>query len=112
MFNISSPSLLTILISTAVLPVVGQEAELRTLAASLAEDIAASDKRAIAVVDFTDLQGNPTELGRFLSEEFSVALLRTHKGFQVIDRNHLKAVMNEHRLSTSGLIDPATAQKL
>jgi TolB-like protein len=85
---------------------------LRTLASGLAEDIRASGKKTIAVVDFTDLQGNPTELGRYLAEELSVAMARTHKGFEVIDRAHLKALLTEHKLAASGLIDPATAKKL
>jgi TolB-like protein len=90
----------------------GQQTELRTLATGLAEDIQASGKKTIAVVDFTDLQGNPTELGRYLAEELSVAMARTHKGFEVIDRAHLKAILTEHKLAASGLIDPATAKKL
>jgi TolB-like protein len=90
----------------------GQQTELRTLASGLAEDIQASGKKTIAVVDFTDLQGNPTELGRYLAEELSVAMARTHKGFEVIDRAHLKAILTEHKLAASGLIDPATAKRL
>jgi TolB-like protein len=103
----------TFMILTAVgLPVQCQQAEFRTLASGLAGDIQASGKKTIAVVDFTDLQGNPTELGRYLAEELSVAMARTHKGFEVIDRAHLKALLAEHRLAASGLIDPATAKKL
>src|SRR5262245_23781666 len=90
----------------------GQPNELRSLANSLAEDIASSGKRSIAVVDFTDLQGNPTALGRYLAEEFSVALARTRKGLQVIDRTHLKAILAENKLGSTGLIDPATARRL
>jgi TolB-like protein len=89
-----------------------QQNELRSLANSLAQDIAATGKKSIAVVDFTDLQGNTSELGRFLAEEFSVALLRTHKGFEVVERNYLKAILSEHKLAATGLIDPSTAKKL
>ncbi len=89
-----------------------QQNELRSLATGLAQDIAISGKKSIAVVDFTDLQGHPTELGRYLAEEFSVALTRTRKGFDVIDRTHLNAILTENKLSATGLIDPATAKKL
>jgi TolB-like protein len=109
------PSQLTYLAILAVastLTIDAQQNELRSMADGLAGDIAASGKKAIAVVDFVDLQGNTTELGRFLAEEFSVALLRTHKGFEMIERTHLKSVLNEHKLATTGLIDPATAKKL
>jgi TolB-like protein len=89
-----------------------QQNEFQPVANSLASDIASAGKKAIAVVDFTDLQGNPTDLGRFLSEEFSVAMAKTHKGFQVIDRAHLKAIIAEYKLGSSGLINPATVQKI
>jgi len=45
-------------------------------------------KKKIAVVDFTDLDGSVTELGRFLAEEFSTAFAGTGKGFTVVDRIH------------------------
>jgi TolB-like protein len=88
------------------------EKEIRDLSAALSDNIAKSGKNRIAVVDFTDLQGNVTELGRFIAEEFAVALLGTGKGFEIVDRTHLQALLKEHKLSTTGLIDPATAQKL
>ena len=96
----------------SILPAVGQQAEFRALADSLAMDIAAAGKKSVAVVDFTDLRGNPTQLGRYLAEEFAVAIARTHKGFEVVDRAHLKSILNEHKLSATGLIDPTTARKI
>jgi TolB-like protein len=89
-----------------------QQTEFASIADGLAQDVAAAGKKSIAVVDFTDLQGKPTELGRFLAEEFSVQLARTHKGLEVVDRTHLKAILEENKLSSSGLIDPTTAKKL
>lgn len=90
----------------------GFEKEIRELSASLAENIKKTGKSRIAVVDFTDLQGNVTELGRFIAEEFAVALLGNGQGFEIVDRTHLQALIKENRLSATGLIDPATAQKL
>lgn len=88
------------------------EQEINSLSTAMAEKIAAAGKKTIAVVDFTDLQGNVTELGRFLAEEFSVALAGTSKGFEVVDRTHLKSILVEHKLSSTGIIDPQTARKL
>jgi len=88
------------------------EREIRSISSALAENIARAGKKMIAVVDFTDLQGNVTELGRFLAEEFSVAFASAGKGFEVVDRTHLKSILAEHKLSTTGLIDPQTARKL
>ncbi|MDD5771905.1 MAG: FlgO family outer membrane protein [bacterium] len=78
----------------------------------MAENISQAGKKSIAVVDFTDLQGNVTELGRFLAEEFSVTLTSAGKGFEVVDRIHLKALLREHKLSLSDLVNPESAKKL
>ncbi len=90
----------------------GYEKEIENISQTMADKIAASGKKKVAVVDFTDLQGNVTELGRFISEEFSISLASAGKGFIVIDRTHLKSILAEHKLSAKGLIDPATARKL
>jgi TolB-like protein len=92
-------------------PVVAAQ-DLKTLSSTLANRIGSSGRRAIAVVDFTDLRGNVTELGRFLTEELSVDLLTNAKGFEVVDRTHLKALLQEHKLASTGLIDPQTARQL
>jgi TolB-like protein len=78
----------------------------------LADAITKSGKKTVAVVDFTDLQGRVTEYGRFLAEEFSVALATTPSGFKVIDRTNLKTILQEHKLASTGIIDPQTARKL
>jgi TolB-like protein len=88
------------------------EKEIRALSSALAESISTSGKKSIAVVDFTDLQGNVTELGRFLAEEFSASLSESGRGFEVVDRTHLKSLLKEHQLAQTGLIDPRTARKL
>ncbi|MCI5190497.1 MAG: hypothetical protein D3905_12070 [Candidatus Electrothrix sp. AS4_5] len=88
------------------------EKEINTLSAAMAEKIAKADRTSVAVVDFTDLEGNVTQLGRFIAEEFSTALAGAGKGFKVIDRTHLNSIIKENKLSATGLIDPATARKL
>jgi TolB-like protein len=88
------------------------EKEIKSISLNIAESIAKSHKKTIAVVDFTDLQGNVTELGRFLAEELSVDLTTVAQGFEVIDRIHLKTILAEHKLSISGLVKPNTVKKL
>lgn len=88
------------------------EKEIKGLSSTMAESIAKAGKKTIAVVDFVDLQGKVTELGRFLAEELSIALAREDKGFEVVDRTHLKTLLKEHKLSETGVIDPSTAKKL
>jgi TolB-like protein len=88
------------------------EEEIKDISTNMARDIADAGKKTIAVADFTDLQGNVTELGRFLAEEFSVALAGAGTRFEVVDRIHLKSIIREHKLSATGMIDPKTARKL
>lgn len=88
------------------------EQEIDRLSAQMSQDILAAGKHTIAVVDYTDLQGNVTELGRFLAEEFSVALAGAGKDFEVVDRTHLRVLLQENKLSSKGLLDPSTVKKL
>ena len=101
-----------IVISPSNCPAASYEQEIAVLSARLADNIGKSGKKTVAVVDFTNLEGEVIELGRFLAEEFSVALTQKAAGFEVIDRTYLKAIIQEHKLSATGLIDPLTARKL
>lgn len=102
----------SIALVVSAVPVAALQQEIDSAAAKLTERLTKAGKKSVAVVDFTDLQGNVTELGRFLAEQLSVALEGTAPSFAVIDRTHLKAILQEHKLSASGLIDPQTARKL
>ncbi|MEN6375980.1 MAG: FlgO family outer membrane protein [Smithella sp.] len=88
------------------------EREIGILASTLATSIKNHGKKVIAVVDFTDLEGNTNELGRFVAEELAGDLINTNKGFDVVDRNHLKSLLAENKLSMSGLVDPGSVKKL
>ena len=88
------------------------ENEINSVSATISGKIATSGKKLVAVIDFVDLQGSVTELGRFLAEEFSTAIAGSGKGFEVVDRANLKMILAEHKLSATGIIDPATARKL
>lgn len=68
--------------------------------------------KTIAVLDFTDLQGTVTELGKFLAEELSADLVMGQKQFDVIDRANLKRLLDENKLSRSGLVDPEAIKRL
>ena len=47
-----------------------------------------------------------------MSEEFAVNLMNANKGFQVMERSDLNAILKEHNLASTGIIDPETAKKL
>lgn len=105
-----SISLLLLLVQTS--PLEAYERELRSLATTLATAIKDHGKSVIAVVDFTDLEGNTNELGRFVAEELAGDLINTNMGFDVVDRNHLKSILAENKLSLSGIVDPDSVRKL
>lgn len=88
------------------------EQELQRQVRELGERLRAAGRTSAAVVDFTDLEGNVTQLGRFLAEELSVGLANGNTGLEIVDRTHLAALLREHKLSADGLVDPENARKL
>jgi TolB-like protein len=86
--------------------------ELDDITRRLATKIEASQKKNVAVADFTDLEGQVRQLGRFVSEEVSTNLVLASQKFSVIDRNHLRTILKEQKLSMSGLMDPENQKKL
>jgi TolB-like protein len=81
------------------------------LSGQIAGKMSAKQKTTIAVAEFTDLQGNVTDFGRFLAEELITRLYETEK-FKVIERQLLNKVITEQKLSLTGMIDPASAKQL
>ena len=90
------------------------DAEIARIGKELAESLNVGGRRRVATVDFVDLQGQATELGRFLAEELSTQLVMSMggKSFAVVDRAHLRAIIQEHGFTVSGLVNPATTKKL
>ncbi|HEX8187738.1 MAG TPA: FlgO family outer membrane protein, partial [Pyrinomonadaceae bacterium] len=81
------------------------------LGQQIAAKMTARQKTTVAVVEFTDLQGNTTDFGRFLAEELITRLMETEK-FRVIERQLLNKIIAEQKLSLTGVIDPASAKQL
>jgi TolB-like protein len=90
----------------------GYDQQVRNICVTVGDKLSSANKKTVAVVDFTDLDGTVTWLGRFLAEELSVGLASQARGTEVIERTQLKAILQEHKLSTSGVIDPQTARQL
>ena len=111
--RLSMVSIVTTALLLSIVPMSsGSEAETDKISSVMAEKIANKKKSVVAVVDFTDLQGEVTELGRFLAEEISVSLAGSSKGFKVIDRINLKSIIKEHKLAETGIIKLEDARKL
>lgn len=93
-------------------PVQSYEAEVRALAMKLASQLEAAGQRSGTVLDFTDLQGQRTELGRFLAQEFSDQLVSANKKISFVDRANLQHLLRENKLAIEGLVDPTSSRKL
>lgn len=86
--------------------------ELADLATKLANLTKENSKKKVTVIDFTDLQGGGSELGKYIAEELTVNLVMVKKDFSVLDRANLRRILAEHKLTATGLVDPENAKKL
>ena len=100
------------LLSLPILSLSAQESETRSVADALSQSLSNANRPRVAVVDFTDLQGAVTPLGRYMAEEMETALANTGGSFDLIDRTRLQLLMQENKLMATGVIDPATARQL
>lgn len=103
---------LLILFSASSLAAEEMDAELAKLSQSLAALVKEKGKTKVTVLDFTDLQGRTSELGRYIAEQLTVGLVLEKGDFRVLDRANLKSILAEHKLTAKGLIDPENAKKL
>lgn len=85
--------------------------EMSGLADKVSKTLVAQGYKNVAAIDFTDLQGQPTELGRYLSERLEVEIV-TVGGVSMVDRANIKSILAEHKLTEAGLVNPANAKKL
>jgi TolB-like protein len=70
-----------------------------------------NQKSKIAVIEFSDIQGNITNLGKYLAEELTTRLYLTGN-FEVVERQLLNKVIEEQQLGLTGYIDDNTAVSL
>lgn len=87
------------------------DAKILDLTRGLSQTLVKKGKTIVASIDFVDLQGRSTELGRFLAEQVSVKLVN-ETGITVVDRANFQSILKEHHLSVEGLINPENVKKL
>lgn len=85
--------------------------KLADLSEQITNSMTEAYKTKIAVIEFSDLDGNITNFGKYLSEELITRLFMTKK-FEVVERQLLNKIMAEHTLSLTGLVDPDSAKEL
>src|SRR4051794_7750467 len=88
------------------------DTELTGLAQKLGAAVKENGKKKVTVLDFTDLEGQTSELGRYIAEQLTVDLVMNRKDFAVLDRANLKSILAEHKLTATGLVEPENAKKL
>ena len=91
-----------------VIPDNSLDSQLANLTNQIVESLSQESKSKIAVIEFSDLNGNITEFGMYLSEELITRLFLTLK-FDVIERQLLNQVISEQKLGMTGLIDDKSA---
>jgi TolB-like protein len=84
---------------------------MEVLAKRLAERLMAKERPRVTVLDFTDMQNRPNELGRYMALQLANELVNL-TDVSVIDRANLEIIMAEHKLTAEGLLRPEDAKKL
>lgn len=94
-------------------PVAGQSIDeaMPSIVEQMVNQLTKNDSHKVGAIDFTDIQGRPNELGRYIAEQLSVHMV-TAEGVTVVDRANLDAIMEEHELTAEGLVNPEDAKKL
>lgn len=110
--RIAIATLALILCSDAPAQAQDMDKELSKLADKLAVLIKDNGKKKVTVLDFTDLQGGGSELGKYIAEELTVNLVIGKRDYSVLDRANLRKILAEHKLTATGLVDPENAKKL
>jgi TolB-like protein len=71
--------------------------------------LAAQKMTKIAVVEFSNLDGSVSGLGKYLAEELTTRLVRNSK-VQIVERKLLNRTLEEQKLSAYGMVDQKTAK--
>ncbi len=87
------------------------DAQIDNLCLQISSAISENKKTAVAVIGFSDLEGNVTHLGKYLSEEVTTKLFQTKK-FKVIERQLLNKIIKEQKLEVTGIIVDSSAVKI
>ena len=86
----------------------------KEVGASIAEGMVKEGKKKIAIVEFSDLNDNVNDLGRFLAEKLINELIQNKgdKDYEIVERRQLNKVLKQLKLSSSGLLDPKSMKEV
>jgi len=90
----------------------GLDEGIQDLTRQIVPQILKLGKKRVAVVDFAQLDGQVSDLGRYLAEELSGSLVLADATLHVVDRQHLARIIAEQKLSAVGVTEPGNVQKI
>jgi TolB-like protein len=83
------------------------------LADQISKSMLEKQSKKIAIIDFSDLNGNVTALGQFLAEELTTQLFLLAPGkFEVVERRQLLRLQEELALNQKGFIEEKSLKKM
>ncbi len=85
--------------------------EMNKLSKEMVKSLSEQNKTKIAIMEFPDLNGNITELGKFIPEELTTRFFKTKK-FNVVERQLLSQILKEQNLGMTGLLDASSAAQV
>ena len=86
---------------------------LQKIATDLATILEGGEIRKIAVVEFQDINGYPSAMGPFVVEELVTQLFIVRPGqFEIVERRQLAKVLQEQKLTSTGLFDEETISEI
>ncbi len=94
--------------SNQVLPL---DKQLDNLTNQMIKSLAEENKSRIAIMEFPDLNGRISVLGKFIPEELTTRLFNT-KRFEVVERQLINKILEEQKLGMTGIIDATSAAQL
>ena len=83
------------------------------LANQISKSMQEKQSKKIAIIDFSDLNGNVTALGQFMAEELTTQLFLMAPGkFEVVERRQLLRLQEELALGQKGFIEEKSLKKM
>jgi len=87
------------------------DSKLTDLTSQIINSLTETERTRIAIIEFSDLDGNITEFGKYLSEELITRLFITRR-FVVVERQFLNKVIEEHKLSYTHFFDEESVKEI
>ena len=101
-----------LLLGLGCMPLQAQDirSQLRQIANDLAKQIETKGKKRVVIASFLDLKNQETELGRYMSDKFSIGMASS--SLEITDRSQLAQLLRDNKLAADRILDPKTIPRL